>query len=294
MSTKEDKPALSVILPCLNGAETIAVQLEALARQKWSEPWEVIVADNGSTDDSMAIVETFRDRLPGLRIVDASGGTGQAFALNLAIREARAAAVALCDADDEVAEGWLSAMGEALARHEFVGCRGDANKLNAPWIRETREFDSTGLSKLWFPPYLPFAASAALGVRRDVHASVGGFDESLLQLFDVEYCVRLAQRGHELVFVPDAVLHYRFRQRWREIFRQARRYAEYGACLQRRFKPADARFPGRIRWVGSGARPLLRTLPKMGTRAGRAKLAWLLGWQVGRFWGSVRYRVLAV
>ncbi len=294
MSTTEETPALSVILPCLNGAETIAVQLEALARQKWSQPWEVIVADNGSTDDSMAIVEQFRDRLPGLRIVDASGGRGQAFALNRGIREARAPAVVLCDADDEVGDGWLGAMGKALARHEVVACRGDSERLNESWIRETRQMDSTGLSKLWFPPYLPFAASSALGVRRAVHESLGGFDESLLRLFDVEYCVRLAQRGHELVFVPEAVLHYRFRHRWRDIFRQSREYAEYGASLQRRLKPPDARFPGRTRWLGSGARPLLRTFREVGSRAGRAKLAWLLGWQVGRFWGSVRYRVLAV
>ncbi|MBF2059991.1 glycosyltransferase family 2 protein, partial [Fischerella thermalis] len=41
---------VSVIIPCLNAAETIGVQLEALANQQWSQPWEVIIADNGSTD----------------------------------------------------------------------------------------------------------------------------------------------------------------------------------------------------------------------------------------------------
>jgi glycosyltransferase involved in cell wall biosynthesis len=42
---------LSVIIPCYNGAETIAAQLEALAGQQWSGQWEVIVSDNGSTDN---------------------------------------------------------------------------------------------------------------------------------------------------------------------------------------------------------------------------------------------------
>ncbi|MCY7392121.1 MAG: glycosyltransferase, partial [Leptolyngbyaceae cyanobacterium CAN_BIN12] len=61
---------LSVILPCYNGAETIAVQLNALVQQQWSEDWEVIVVNNGSTDNSVEIVEEYRDRLP-LRIVNA-------------------------------------------------------------------------------------------------------------------------------------------------------------------------------------------------------------------------------
>jgi len=59
---------LSVILPCFNGAETIALQLEALANQQWEGDREVIVSNNGSTDDSMEIVERYRDRLPNLRM----------------------------------------------------------------------------------------------------------------------------------------------------------------------------------------------------------------------------------
>ena len=63
---------LSVILPCINGAETIAVQLEALTRQSWAGEWEVIVVNNGSTDNSMEIVERYRDRLQNLQIVNAA------------------------------------------------------------------------------------------------------------------------------------------------------------------------------------------------------------------------------
>jgi len=51
---------LSVIIACLNGADTIGVQLKALANQQWSEPWEVIFADNGSTDGIVTIVEQCR------------------------------------------------------------------------------------------------------------------------------------------------------------------------------------------------------------------------------------------
>jgi len=66
---------LSVILPCFNGVKTIAVQLEALAR-RWSEPWELVVINNGSTNDSMQIVENYRDRLPNLPLVRKRYGVG--------------------------------------------------------------------------------------------------------------------------------------------------------------------------------------------------------------------------
>src|SRR6266545_10527 len=106
---------LSVVVPCFNSAKTIAIQLEALANQTWSEPWEVIVADNGSTDSSVAIAESYKKRLPHLRIVDASDRRGAGHARNVGAAAAAGDLLAFCDADDEVAPGWLSAMGQALS-----------------------------------------------------------------------------------------------------------------------------------------------------------------------------------
>lgn len=282
------------MVPCLNEEGTIGAQLSALERQEWVRPWEVIVADNGSTDGSVRVVEGYRGRLPGLRVVDASDERGQAHALNVGARAARADAVAFCDADDEVAPGWVAAMGEALLSHELVGCAADGQKLNEPWVRGVRDLPPDRPSHLWFPPYLPFAGSGGLGVQRQVHELAGGFDESLPVLFDVDYCARVQELGFELTFVGDALIHYRFRHTWGEIFEQSRRYAVYGALLQKRLKPADARFPGVLRWALTGWRPVLRSLARARSRGARARLAWQLGWLVGRFHGSIRYRVLAV
>ena len=121
---------LSVIIPCLNAAGTIGAQLDALAVQQWDQPWEVIVADNGSTDRSLAIVERYRYKLPNLRVVDASARRGQPCALNTGAMAAKGDALAFCDADDEVAPGWLPAMGKALSKYDFVACRVDFKKLN--------------------------------------------------------------------------------------------------------------------------------------------------------------------
>ena len=294
VSVSEIPPNLTVVVPCLNEEQTIGGQLSALERQEWTRPWEVIVVDNGSEDGSVAVVESFEGRVPGLRVVDASEKKSQAHALNVGVREARAEAVAFCDADDEVAPGWVGAMGEALLEHELVGCAADGAKLNEPWVRGVRVLDPDEASKLWFPPYLPFAGSGGLGVRRGVHEVAGGFDESLPVLFDVDFCVRAQVLGAEFIHVPGAVIHYRFRHAWREIFGQARKYALYGAYLQKQHKPSGTGFPGLGKWALTGWRPVLRSLARMGSRAARAKLAWQLGWLLGRFQGSLRYRVLAV
>ncbi|HEY4573152.1 MAG TPA: glycosyltransferase family A protein, partial [Thermoanaerobaculia bacterium] len=102
---------LSVVIPCLNAAATLGVQLAALTRQSWPGGWEVIVADNGSTDGSREIVESYRGRLPGLALVDASDRRGQAHARNLGAAAATGDALLFCDADDEVAPGWMEALG---------------------------------------------------------------------------------------------------------------------------------------------------------------------------------------
>ena len=288
-------PALSVVIPCLNGAATLGVQLDALARQEWSEPWEVLLADNGSTDGSAELALGYRDRLPGVRVVDASARRGTAFALNEGVRAAGADAVAFCDADDEVADGWVAALGEALGSHDFVSCRHDPVKLNEPWVVETREAAfATGLPTLWFPPYTTHAGSGAMGLRRVVHEAVGGFDESMPYLFDTDFSIKAQLAGFELVYVPEAVVHYRYRSTLRGIFDQARHYGEQMARIQRRYRKLGERVPGQRTWLVEGWRPLLATLPRLGGRAGRAQLAWHLGWQLGRYAGSVRYRVLAV
>src|SRR5262245_29795227 len=145
---------LSVVVPCLNAEATLGAQLAALSRQSWPDGWEVIVADNGSTDRSREIVESYRGRLPRLNLVDASDRRGHAHARNLGAAAATGDALLFCDADDEVAPGWLAAMGRALAGHEFVACRYDQEKLNPPAVRRTHlNPQKDGLTRYDYPDF---------------------------------------------------------------------------------------------------------------------------------------------
>src|SRR5688572_27649838 len=122
--------AISVVIPCRNGADVIGNQLEALARQRCDCDWEVIVVDNRSTDRTRAVAESFRDRLPRLTVIDAPDKRGAAYARNVGVRAALGENVAFCDADDEVDDGWLAAVASGLREHRAIAFRVDMQKLN--------------------------------------------------------------------------------------------------------------------------------------------------------------------
>jgi glycosyltransferase involved in cell wall biosynthesis len=285
---------LSVVIPCLNAAGTIEQQLDALEAQSWDGDWEIVVAENGSDDGTHAVLESYRERLPRLRVVDASRRRGSAFAMNTGAREAQGEWIAFCDADDSVGDGWLTAVATALAEHELVAYRQDDERLNAPWLRETREkVFSYSLPTLWFPPHVPFTGAGCLAMHKRLFEEVDGFDETLF-LEDLDFCIRAQLHGARIELVPDAVLHYRYRDSYSGIFRQAYSYGEGMAAIQRRYKRPGARFPRQNRWLLTGWKPLLWRVPRVLRRGHRAKLVWQLGWQLGRYRGSLKYRVLAV
>jgi GT2 family glycosyltransferase len=287
---------LSVIIPCYNAGDTIGKQLEALTRQRWSQPWEVIVVDNGSTDRSRMIVESYQQQLPNLRIVDAFERLGQAHARNVGAQAARGELLAFCDADDEVEANWLEAIGAALSNHDFVACRFDFQKLNPSSRRE--DFATTqvnDLQKACYPPFLFHAGGGSLGVKRSVHETIGGFDESLLFCEDTDYCFRLQLAGVKLHFVPDALVHIRNRETLNGSFRQARLWAQYQILLYKRYQQLTGMKAERPwityfrRWKG-----LFWRLPELRMKEGRAAWFRSLGWQIGRLQGSLKHRIAPV
>ena len=283
---------LSVIIPCFNAANTIAVQLEALTHQDWCESWEVIVSNNGSTDETLAIVEQYQEKLPNLRIIDSSDQRGAAHARNVGASVAAGDALAFCDADDEVAPGWVAAMGEALSKYDFVAGKREYKKLNEPWtLKYPRLTQVDGLQEYRYPPYLAHAASCNLGVRRLTHEAIGGFNESMLQLEDTDYCWRIQLAGTELHFVPEAVVHYRLRHMLEGIYHQGRLWGEYNVLLYKKYRPLGM---PKLSWK-AGVKDwvrLLRSFPQVLSKKDRVKWVWKFAWILGKLQGSLKYRFL--
>jgi GT2 family glycosyltransferase len=281
---------LSVILPCYNGAATIATQLEALAAQTSLAAWELVLVDNGSTDDSVAIAQTYRDRLPSLRVVSAhqpgQPHLGVAHSYNVGIAAAAGEAFAFCEADDQVMPGWVAGMAAALTKHELVAGALDYQRLNEPWIVAAHGTgaQSQALIQVQHAPYLPFAYGCNLGMRRSVYDQVGPLDTSFRCAWDMDYCFRAQLAGIPLQFFPELVVHYRVRHTWDSIYQQSCNWGKDNVLIRQRYQVGIGKLElpkrllnlARLYWQ----RP--RPLPQSSTYA-----QWLfnLGWEMGEVQG---------
>jgi glycosyltransferase involved in cell wall biosynthesis len=283
---------LSVVIPCLNGAHVLGRQLSALADQEYAGDWEVVVADNGSSDGSTELAKSFERRIASLTVVDASARRGQAYARNVGAEAAAGDALLFVDADDAVAPGYLAAMAEALSQHDFVAAHGDGESLNPDWVRGTRRLDrhADGLPNSF--DFLPFSGGGLIGIRRDAFERVGGFDADHWRSGqDIDFCWRVQLAGVELHPAPGATVHIAYRATLRSQYRQGRHYGRGEVFLYRKFRAAG--MPGPTwkqtlwRWY-----QLARRLVRVRTKADLGKWLRDAGRSMGRLQGSAHHRVM--
>lgn len=276
-----------MIIPVRNGADTLGEQLTALADQTYAGDWEVVLADNGSTDATRAVAEAFAPRLPRLLIVDASERPGSSFARNAGAREADGDFLAFCDADDVVVTGWLDALATAARDFDAVTGRQDATEINSPEVQAWRASRAAGLPRSRFLPYAP---SCNLGVWAAVFRETGGFDEEYPQSHDVEWSWRAQLASFTLGFAPDAVVHYRYRTSPRGVWRQAYLSGLDSARLYRDYHGKGLRPVPTMHALRTWAWIVVRA-PWMLSPARRGVWLRRAGEAAGRIAGSVRFRV---
>lgn len=209
-------------------------QLEALANQTYDGPWELIVVDNGSVDDTREVVCSFQETIPHLRLVDASMYQGWAYGRNRGAEVAIGEAFAFCDHDDIVRPGWLAALAGALDRsHLVIGRFRSLNHMGSGDDNTNILNEAAGSS---FFGFLPYGLAANLGVSRQAYEEVNGFDEQLPASADVDFCWRVQLAGYPLQVEPSAVVAKRRRARVVDAWRQHYRYGNSHPILFKKFK----------------------------------------------------------
>lgn len=282
---------LSVIIPCYNATNVIKDQLHALAHQGWEHNWEIIISDNGSNPNLKEIVDNYRDKLPPVSIVDAKEKKGAAYARNAGARNARGKYLVFVDADDVVGKDWIKHIGIALEQNEFVASRLESSKLNPPDVLRTRS-NSQGKGLLEFSviPFLPFAVTSGLGIRKEIHNMVDGFDEEMKYVEDAEYCWKIQLAGYPLHFAERAVVHYRFRETVWQSFKQAKNYGEYYVLLYKKYQqfniPKQNRKKALKEW-----REILKEIPTLHKNTNRAIWLRKFGDKLGRLKGSIKFGI---
>lgn len=209
----------SVIIPVHNGAAWIENQLRALADQTFTGSWEIVVSDNGSTDDTREVVRRFALKSPvPVRIADASARKGICHARNAGALAARGRLLAFCDCDDRVSPNWLAAAVSASADGEVVA------GLN----RELQEPDQDPDAPMINPGGIIRGYQAILfigcnfAVRRDAYFAIGGFDESLppYGCDDSEFALRANEAGYTFVGDEAMLVWFRVTTGFRRLLRK--------------------------------------------------------------------------
>jgi glycosyltransferase involved in cell wall biosynthesis len=210
-------PAVSVIIPARDAAPTLGRTLEALAAQRLEAPYEVIVVDDRSLDDTAAIAE---GHAPLVTVIRHEQGQGPGAARNRAVAAARAPVLAFTDADCFPDPDWLNRGLEALAGADLVQGRVVPDPLVArtPFDRSLSVEGDGG-----------FYQTANLFVRRAVFEEVGGFwDWALADPLrrrwsvdhrraramrtpigeDTQFAWEARRRGARSAYAPDALVHH--------------------------------------------------------------------------------------
>lgn len=215
---------VSVIIPIFNGLSLLDVQLEGLAAQDYTEPFEVIISDNGSTDRLREHIEghSLREWL-SLRYVDSSDRVGAPYARNAGAAAAVGDFLAFTDQDDRVHPTWLSALVEAAAEYDAVGGPIETVSLNSPEVARWRP--SPPPEERFDSHYRFWAHGNNISMWRATFEKVGGFDEAMLAGDDIDISWTIQEYGMTLGHAPRAMVAYRLRPTLWEAWRQA---VEYG------------------------------------------------------------------
>lgn len=279
---------VSVVIPARNAARTIVPQLDAIAAQSSAQLIEVIVADNGSDDDTAAVAMSRSDRLP-LRVIDASTRPGPGAARNAGAAVAKGDVLLFCDADDVVMPDWLDALASCVAPGRVaVGCfrlvDNGSIEVSTAWEPTQHEL----------PKYLgqvPLAYSSTLGLTRADFERVGGFDEALRCGEDADLGIRLRAAGCELRLCRGARVVMRNRPTAWSQFRQFVEYGRWDAAVFRKHRGVALERPRLSEAVRDYASLIVHVNRLFDPRRRRS---WVVtaGQRLGRLLGSARERVL--
>ena len=218
---------ISVVILNWNGVGMLQKFLPGVVKHSQGEEVEVCVADNASTDDSVAYLET---NFPDVRLIVLDKNYGFAEGYNRALQQAEAEYVVLLNSDVEVTPHWLEPLVEYMDAHpevaacqpkirsernkeyfEYAGAAGGyLDKYGYPFCRG-RIFDVVEKDQGQYDTVQPifWATGAALFIRWKDYQEVGGLDGRFFaHMEEIDLCWRLRSRGRGIVCIPQSVVYH--------------------------------------------------------------------------------------
>lgn len=191
------QPVISVVVPAYNEERVIAICLQHLQAQNIQQPYEIILANNNSTDNTAAIAEQ-----QGVRVLTVTE-KGYVHAAIAGVQAARAELIAMTDADTRVPPEWLERIYTTLqTRPDLVAVGGPFEFHDGPrGVRRVIKL-LNGIS-----PRLMIASLSGMNMafRRSAYDAVGGFDPKINLQADTYLGYRLAKHGKTMLIRDNVV-----------------------------------------------------------------------------------------
>ena len=259
-------PFVSVVVVTFNRGSLTKPCLESLGKQTYPHNrYEVIVVDDGSTDDTVEIAKK-----EGVRVIEHGKNRGIPSARNTGLAAAKGEITAYID-DDAVADShWLEYLVEPFADPHITATGGQTFAYKTEYIAE-RYLSAAGYGNpaplafgksknlFWrFWVYLKTMFSYGISTKPiEVQAvytlnsayrtsalnNIHGFDESLLTDEDTDLSIRLRKIGAHIIFIPNAIIHHRHREHILQLIRQTYRRGEHTFYFYEKDKKVLPIFP---------------------------------------------------
>jgi GT2 family glycosyltransferase len=269
-------PRISVAICSYNGARTIRDCCEGLRCLEYPN-WEVIVVDDGSTDETAAIAAEY-----GFRVIS-TPNRGLSAARNTALEAATGEIVAYIDDDAYPDPQWLSYLAWAFlqGRHAAIG----GPNLPPPgdgWFADCVANAPGGpVHVLLSDTEAEHVPGCNMAIRKNCLETIGGFDPRFrVAGDDVDVCWRLKERGWIIGFHPAALVWHHRRKSVGAYWRQQTGYGKAEALLERKW-PDKYNTAGHLTWAG-----------RVYGRGLQRPLSWARGRVYQGIWGTAPFQAL--
>jgi hypothetical protein len=250
-------PRVSVLIPAHNEGKVIRRTLQAMLAFDYPRgDYEVVVIDDGSTDETGEIVREFMSRDDRVRLVTipkGEGGRGKSRVLNLGLKHTDADYIAVYDADNTPDPSALRYLMAQMLLHQELGAvlgkfrtvNRNRNLLTRFINIETLGFQSilqAGRWKLFRVSTLP---GTNLVIRRSLIEKLGGWDEEAITE-DYELSIRIYVEGYKIKMIPYAITHEQEPETWEVWRKQRTRWVRGNNYVALKFLREIPRFKNRL------------------------------------------------
>ncbi|NBU64595.1 MAG: glycosyltransferase family 2 protein [Chloroflexia bacterium] len=209
-------PTVTLVIVTYNSSAVLPACAATLAQLEMPGGYELIIVDNASRDDSVAVAH---QQFPTAQIITNRQNRGFAAAVNQGVALGSGRIVATLNPDTEVAPTWLAALGAPLDRDPQIGIVGSAisdphdghllhsgGQYDAVTFRTMHRADVSQTSEA----DVDYVTGAGMAMRRTDWERLGGFDEGFFPAYfeDLDLCLRVRASGLRCLFVPQAQLHH--------------------------------------------------------------------------------------